>query len=219
MQQAFKVVFGLLFLAVAAVIIWRVPINGWGSLVWVLGGFAMTIIRSPHEKANKANTITESRQTATENVLLGLVLLGGSFGPALHLATGVLSVANYSAPITVPIAGVVLNVIGTWLFWRSHADLGRNWSVTLEIRQEHTLIEHGIYQRIRHPMYTAIFFVFAAQALLLQNWIVGPSGLIAFWLMYLIRVPREEAMMQHRFGQQYAEYSARTGRLWPLFRQ
>jgi hypothetical protein len=31
-------------------------------------------------------------------------------------------------------------VIGLWLFYRSHADLGTNWSITLEVREQHRLI-------------------------------------------------------------------------------
>jgi protein-S-isoprenylcysteine O-methyltransferase Ste14 len=47
-------------------------------------------------------------------------------------------------------------VIGLWLFYRSHADLGTNWSITLEIREQHRLITQGVYRRIRHPMYSAL---------------------------------------------------------------
>lgn len=38
-----------------------------------------------------------------------------------------------------------------WLLWRSHADLGRNWSPMLEIRQEQSLATQGVYRLIRHP--------------------------------------------------------------------
>ena len=33
-------------------------------------------------------------------------------------------------------------------------DLGTNWSITLEVREQHRLISHGVYRRIRHPMYS-----------------------------------------------------------------
>jgi protein-S-isoprenylcysteine O-methyltransferase Ste14 len=42
------------------------------------------------------------------------------------------------------------------LSYRSHADLGQNWSVTLELRAGHQLIRHGVYRSIRHPMYASI---------------------------------------------------------------
>ena len=46
----------------------------------------------------------------------------------------------------------------------AHADLGLNWSITLEMRKGHELIVHGVYRRIRHPMYAAIFLFAVAQA-------------------------------------------------------
>ncbi len=48
-------------------------------------------------------------------------------------------------------------VAALWLFWRSHADLGRNWSQAFELRKGHELITHGVYRVVRHPMYAAIW--------------------------------------------------------------
>jgi protein-S-isoprenylcysteine O-methyltransferase Ste14 len=106
-------------------------------------------------------------------------------------------------------------IIAAWLFWRSHADLGLNWSVSLEVRQGHQLVTHGIYRRIRHPMYTAIFLYGLAQGLLLPNWLAGWSSLVPFTIMYLLRVRREEQMMLQFFGDDYRSYMTRTGRLLP----
>jgi protein-S-isoprenylcysteine O-methyltransferase Ste14 len=47
-------------------------------------------------------------------------------------------------------------VIGLSLFYRSHADLGTNWSNTLEVREKHRPITQGVFRRIRHPMYLAV---------------------------------------------------------------
>jgi protein-S-isoprenylcysteine O-methyltransferase Ste14 len=106
-----------------------------------------------------------------------------------------------------------------WLFWRSHADLGDNWSVSLEVRKEHRLITDGVYRFIRHPMYAAIFLFSLAQALLLPNWLAGWSALATFTVMYLVRTPREERMMCKVFPEEYREYMERTGRLFPRLRR
>ncbi len=102
-----------------------------------------------------------------------------------------------------------------WLFWRSHADLGRNWSPWLEVHAAQTLVTHGVYARIRHPMYASIFISCIAQALLLPNWVAGPAGLVSFLAMYLERARREEDLMLHRLGTAYREYMGRTGRILP----
>ena len=99
--------------------------------------------------------------------------------------------------------------------WRSHTDLGQNWSESLQIRQGHQLVTSGIYRHIRHPMYAFGWLFGIVQALLLQNWIAGLSGLVSFAVLYFLRVPREEQMMLDQFGEEYQSYMKRTGRVIP----
>ena len=102
-----------------------------------------------------------------------------------------------------------------WLFHRSHADLGTNWSITLEVREGHRLVTGGVYRRIRHPMYTALFLYCLGLALAVPNWIAGPSYLVAFGLLFALRLGPEERMMRETFGREYDDYAARTQRLVP----
>src|SRR5690606_23442668 len=71
--------------------------------------------------------------------------------------------------------GSLLLAGALWLFWRSHRDLGANWSPSLEIGAGQTLTTSGIYSRIRHPMYASQWLWCLAQPLLLPNWIAGLS--------------------------------------------
>ncbi|MEM1195295.1 MAG: protein-S-isoprenylcysteine O-methyltransferase [Pseudomonadota bacterium] len=214
MKKLGQAVLVVVFLGLMGLAMWRWPINGWGSMAWLASMFAINVIRAPFAKANKANVITEKAQARKEAILLGLVSLGG-YVPLIHLATGWLAFANYTVPFWVPILGALSLIPTLYLFWRSHVDLGRNWSVTTEIREEHTLVTQGVYRRVRHPMYTAIWALFLVQPLLVHNWIAGFSASIAFGIMYVIRVPYEEAMMRKQFGQEYEDYCARSGRLMP----
>jgi protein-S-isoprenylcysteine O-methyltransferase Ste14 len=89
------------------------------------------------------------------------------------------------------------------LFWRSHRDLGKNWSPSLEISAQQTLISHGVYRTIRHPMYASGWLSSLAQALLMQNWVAGPAGVVA---LYFVGVAREEQMMLDHFGDAYRSF-------------
>lgn len=189
--------------------------HGWGEAVWFAAMLIMTGIRLPHSLKNKKNTIVASRKDATEAVLLTAMFLAMSVLPLLHLATPVFAFANYTLHPALLLLGATLQIPFLWLFWRSHADLGRNWSPGLEVRDSHTLVTDGIYGRIRHPMYAAIWLSVLAQPLLIQNWIAGVLVVPAFTALYVIRVPREEAMMRQTFGADYDAYVDRTGRLWP----
>lgn len=161
------------------------------------------------------NPSTYRQMDNLERALLGIVAVGTMFLPLLYLATSWLAFADYTLPQAAPWCGTALMAAGLWLFYRAHADLGRNWSVTLELREGHQLITRGVYRYIRHPMYTSIFLFSVAQGMLLANWLAGWGALVTFTLLYLIRTPREERMMCEAFGDQYRAYMRQTGRLWP----
>ena len=80
-------------------------------------------------------------------------------------------------------------------FHLTHRALGRNWSVTLEVRESHKLVTDGVYRHVRHPMYTAFWLWAVSQALLLPNWVAGFSGVVGFGTLYLFRVDHEERLM------------------------
>jgi protein-S-isoprenylcysteine O-methyltransferase Ste14 len=110
---------------------------------------------------------------------------------------------------------VVISAASLWLFWRSHADLGRNFSIRLVIRQEHALVTTGVYRRVRHPMYASALLWSLGQALLLPNWITALAGLLGFCILYCGRVRREELLMLKTFGEEYRKYMLRTQKLVP----
>ncbi|ESA33398.1 isoprenylcysteine carboxyl methyltransferase [Leptolyngbya sp. Heron Island J] len=179
--------------------------------------FVLTgVIRKPYQREIKSNTIIDNRKTPLENGLLACVLLGMFVLPLIYIFTPLFNFVNYSLPVWANVLGIVIFAIALYLFWRSHHDLGKNWSPTLQVREDHTLITNGIYQSIRHPMYTAIWLWSIAQALLLTNWIAGLSGVITFGTLYFFRVGNEEKMMLEQFGEQYQAYRQRTKRLVPF---
>ena len=189
--------------------------NGWGPMVWLLAFVAMTLIRMPHHRVAKTSTVAKSHVDTTEKLLLGGMLLTMMVLPLLQLATGLFDFANYKLPTGATAIGALLQVPFLWLFWKSHADLGENWSPSLELRKRHGLVTGGVYARVRHPMYLAIWLSAIAQPLLIQNWIAGLLVIPAFAAMYFIRVPNEEAMMRDQFGAAYDAYCERAGRLFP----
>ena len=91
--------------------------------------------------------------------------------------------------------------------------------MTVELREGHELITNGLYARIRHPMYAAIFLFSIAQGLLLANWLAGWGALVAFASLYFARVQSEEKLMLDTFGDEYRDYIRRTGRLFPSLRK
>ncbi len=173
------------------------------------------LIRWPHGNRMNSVKVNDDRKGRLEVLLLIGATLGTTLLPLVWITTGFPSFADYDLHPVAFGAGVVIAAAGHWVFYRSHADLGLNWSVTLQLRESHELVTSGIYSRVRHPMYLAMFLQGLGQLLFLPNWLIGPAWLVSFGLLYLLRVGGEERMLRDRFGDDYDAYCQTTGRLLP----
>ena len=189
--------------------------NPWIAKAVVLAAtVVMMAIRAPHGHRSRSVKVAKSYKTPLETRLLVLAWVG-FFVPLIWVASPAFWFAEYSLRTGPLVAGVMCLVVGLWLFYRSHADLGTNWSLTLEIREGHRLITQGVYRRVRHPMSSALLLYSVGHALVIPNWVAGLSNLVAFAILFALRVGAEEGMMAQQFGSEYAAYMARTKRLIP----
>jgi protein-S-isoprenylcysteine O-methyltransferase Ste14 len=188
-----------------------------GKAAWVVLAVAWWVMRLPFErKAKKARIAVDDMKTP-ERIRLAISLAGLGVVPFLYVAFGFPAFADYAPNRALLILGIVAVVAALVMFRLTHKALGRYWSVSLQLREEHKLITTGIYSRIRHPMYSAFWLWAIAQALLLPNWIAGFAGIVGFGTLYLLRVGHEEKLMVDAFGDEYRAYMERTGRLLPKF--
>lgn len=185
------------------------------KLIFIIGMLLWLSIRIPYQREQKQNTIVDDPKSLQEKLVRLLLLIGILFFPLVYVLSPRLDFASYQLPAWASGIGVITLTLSLGLFWRSHHDLGKNWSSTLQIRAGHTLVTEGVYQTIRHPMYASVLLLCIAQALLLPNWIAGLSGLIGFSIAYAARVDQEEQMLLNRFGDEYEIYQQRTKRLIP----
>jgi len=185
------------------------------ALVWFAGLVGWYIIRHPFKRKAKKIGVRKSLFDWRERSLLGIGLLGLFVVPAIYFLTGF--PASLDRPFVPAIAWLGLVPLGgaLWLFRRSHVDLGRNWSITLQVREQHVLVKTGVYRLIRHPMYTSFFLLGFAQMLLLPNWLAGLSGVAGAGILFAFRVLREERMMWESFGEEYRVYMTQTKRIVP----
>lgn len=182
---------------------------------YLLALFVQIAIRLPHDRVRRQETITLDQVTGQERGLIGVLFAGIMLFPFGYIFSRRLDFADYRLPTWAGLSGVGLMAGALGVFWRAHEDLGRYWSPSLQLVEDHHLITEGIYGYIRHPMYASQWLWSLAQPLLLQNWIGGWAGLAFFLPFYLLRVRHEEAMMLERFGDDYRAYMARTGGVLP----
>lgn len=123
--------------------------------------------------------------------------------------------ASIPLPATIRWIGFAVTVIALVLFGWVLKSLGHNFSTSLTIRQDQTLIETGPYKWVRHPMYTAFILIWTGFLLHSANWFIGMTGILCFLMTIWVRTPLEEKMMIEKFGQKYVDYMNRTGRFLP----
>lgn len=189
--------------------------KGTFKIIYGIGWAFIAIIRIPARWRARSNQLEVDHKDAREKSLLALVSFGMGALPLVYIFTPWLNFANYRLRSWAGWTGATSFAAGLWLLWRGHTDLGRNFSDSLQLWEGHQLITSGIYKHIRHPIYAFGWLLGIAQALLLQNWIAGLSGLVSFAPLYFLRVPREEQMMLDEFGEAYRAYMGRTGRVIP----
>jgi protein-S-isoprenylcysteine O-methyltransferase Ste14 len=122
-------------------------------------------------------------------------------------------------PIALRWLGVLLAPIVLVLVWSIQAALGDNFETRLHIREAHTLVTHGPYRYVRHPMYAA-FYVLALDIFLLtaNAWVAG-TFVVLLTAVMLMRVRHEEAVLTDAFGDAYRAYMLHTGRFLPRLRR
>ena len=201
----------------------RVPLttsqmfNSIFKIIYLIEFLLATIVRKIYTSRNKSPELKIQKKSTPELVFLALNGIGMLI-PIVYVFSTMLDFADYPLPDWLAWAGVVLFALAIWLLWRSHHDLGRNWTVTVALHHEHELITGGVYKFMRHPMYSAHLIWAIAQIMILHNWIAGYSFLIAQIPFYFLRIKNEEAMMLEQFGAVYKAYMQKTGRLFPKLR-
>jgi protein-S-isoprenylcysteine O-methyltransferase Ste14 len=116
----------------------------------------------------------------------------------------------------ISVIGLVLMLFGIGFRLLAIKQLGRFFTVKVTIREDHQLMQSGLYKYMRHPSYAGSLITFFGFGLALNNWL---SLAIVFFLtvytmLYRIRV--EEKVLMEQFGEKYITYSNKTKGLIPF---
>ena len=185
------------------------------KIVYIVLFIIWFLVRLVFVGKTKGETTTKKIRPQLETLLVALNFIGMMILPLLVACTSVLDGFTMHLPFALKASAAVISFINTVLFYKIHKDLGKNWSPILEIKENHALIQDGVYKYVRHPMYSHLWLWVFTQGIILDNSIVLLFGILAWGILYFIRVPREEEMLEVEFGQQYRDYIMRTGRVFP----
>ena len=110
--------------------------------------------------------------------------------------------------------GAVITVSGLLFAVWARDHLGRNWSRSVTIKQDHELITSGPYAVVRHPIYTGILVGFLGSAIAMAE-VRGFVVLVLIFLVFWAKLRMEEKWMHAEFGETYDSYVRRSAALVP----
>jgi protein-S-isoprenylcysteine O-methyltransferase Ste14 len=112
--------------------------------------------------------------------------------------------------------GLCLVVLGCVLRLIVIKSLGKQFTVTVTIRENHQLKTDGFYAFVRHPSYAASLLSFFGFGISLNNWISLSTVMILIFWSFNRRIKIEELVLEKEFGKEYSNYKNRTKKLIPF---
>lgn len=111
--------------------------------------------------------------------------------------------------------GIIIMIFGLYIRALAIKILGKQFTSTVQIVQQHTLIIKGPYKLIRHPSYFGALLVIVGIPLFLGSWLGIIISFISMLIAYYYRIKVEEKTLLDYFGNDYYQYRKKTKKLFP----
>jgi protein-S-isoprenylcysteine O-methyltransferase Ste14 len=157
---------------------------------------------------------TEKRESAASRLGYGVVLIAGVVLMA-HRWHGVLATRLWPPSYALACVALAMEVGGiAFAIWaREH--LGRLWSGTITLKQDHRIVRSGPYRLARHPIYTGILFGLSGVALVRGD-VASLAAMVLFVAGIARKIVLEERLLVAHFGDEYRDYRRQVRALIPF---
>jgi protein-S-isoprenylcysteine O-methyltransferase Ste14 len=111
--------------------------------------------------------------------------------------------------------GFALMLAGISIRWLAIHNLGRYFTRTVTIMDDHRIIRTGLYRYLRHPSYAGYLLGNLGLGMAYSNWLSIVIIFVPDLAASLYRISIEEDALFENFGDEYFEYARSTKRLIP----
>jgi protein-S-isoprenylcysteine O-methyltransferase Ste14 len=143
-------------------------------------------------------------------VLIATASVAGSIVVAAHNAATIPGASWW--PV---IVGLILISLGMGFRTWAIVTLGRFFKLVVVVQEDHRIVEHGPYRRLRHPAYLGSTLAMVGFGMTEGDWLSVAIVSLGTLTAFAIRIRVEERVLLERLGAPYADYSQRTSRLIP----
>jgi len=113
------------------------------------------------------------------------------------------------------ICGIVLMLAGICVRWIAIYTLGKYFTRTVTILDDHHIVQSGLYKYLRHPSYSGFLLGNLGLGLAFSNWLSLIIIFVPTLAAALYRMHVEEKALAQTFGSEYIDYCRATDRLIP----
>ncbi len=116
-------------------------------------------------------------------------------------------ILTFTPSITSYVIGFAVLYSGIWVAVSGRRALGDNWThmIDYQVKSKQELVTHGIFQHIRHPMYTGFIAIFTGMFIVFASWLWIPILLVTTAYIYS-QAKKEEYLLARHFGKGYLRY-------------
>ena len=151
---------------------------------------------------------------------IGLALQGAAYAPVVFIGRdelfGPFIDGQSELNIALQIAAVVIAAFSVWFVMSAVRELGKQWSLEARLVEGHKLITSGVYQIVRHPIYTAMLGMLIATGISHSQWRATLGGIVIFLIGTKIRTNSEEKLLSNAFGAEFTEWKVKVPGLIPF---
>ena len=152
--------------------------------------------------------------------IIGLVLQLVAYAPVMFIRReerfGPFIDGQIELNIALQIAAVVIAAFSVWFVMSAVRELGKQWSLEARLVEGHKLITSGVYQIVRHPIYTAMLGMVIATGISHSRWWTTLLGVVIFMIGTKVRTNSEEKLLSSAFGNEFTQWKAKVPGLIPF---
>jgi len=174
---------------------------------------ALVVVQQLQRPTERARALRRGAFDRGSTLLVGVAL---GVGLLLPLIMDGLGVAVFAIGMIEGLVALVVMVLGLELRVWSAATLGRYYTRTLTVTEDHRVITAGPYARVRHPGYLGTVLMWSGFGVVSSSFVVAFLFPVLFLVVYLYRISVEEKMMVEELGEDYVQYQRRSRKLVPF---
>ena len=114
------------------------------------------------------------------------------------------------------IVGVILYLAASIFYNTAQVQLGKNYSLDIDIKHGYTLKTNELYGFVRHPLYLGEFFLWLCASLTLLSWTLFLWTVCVNIPLYLYRAKVEDELLEYYWKKDFIEYKTQTGAFFPI---